>query len=133
MSQDYRFPYPNPDPYIPATLSELNDQIIVMIFEAPTFIDRTGAFPERNVDSEFHVLVEGFGRVRRKLGDERYAKLVDLAAQAKALCAADPEDTNGKTNEARDLLMEIQDVLSEVRRRRVKARQPDEEGEITGD
>lgn len=133
MSQDQRNPYYNPNPYIPASLSEINDQIIVMIVEAPAFIDRTGVFPERNIDSQFHVLVEGFGRVRRKLGDERYAKLVDLAARAKVLFAADQEDTNGRTDEGRALLMEIEDVLNELRRRRVKARQPDEDGEITGD
>lgn len=133
MSQEHRYPYPNPNPYIPASLSELNDQIIVMIVEAPTFDDWSGVFPERNIDSEFHVLVEGFGRVRRKLGDERYAKLVDLASRAKALFAADQEDANGKTEEGRTLLIEIEDVLNEVRRRRVKARQPDDEGEITGD
>jgi hypothetical protein len=104
-----------------------------MILGAPTFIDPLGDFPERNIDSEFHVLVEGFGLVRRKLGEERHAALIDLAERAKALFAADQDDTNGKTDQGRALLFEIEDLLGEVRRARVEARQPDDEGEVTGD
>lgn len=56
-------------------------------------------FPGSDIDSEFDTLVEGFGVVRNKLGEERYAALIDLAARAKALFAADQDDTNGKTDE----------------------------------
>lgn len=133
MNEARSNPYHNPNPYIPASLSEINDQLGSMILWAPTFIDRLGHFPDQNIDSEFHVLVEGFGRVRRKLGEERYAALIDLASRAKALFAADQDDTNGKTDEGRALLFEIEDVLSDVRRSRVKEKQLDDDGEITGD
>jgi hypothetical protein len=104
-----------------------------MILHAPTFFDRTLVFPERNIDSEFDTLVKGFDIVRKKLGEERYAALIGLAARAKALFAADQEDTNGKTDEGRALLFEIEDILRDARRSRVKAKLPDDEGEITGD
>jgi len=104
-----------------------------MVLDAPTFIDETGVFPDRNIDSEFLLLTKGFDHVRRKLGEERYAALVDLAARAKALFAADQESSNGKTREGRALLFEMEDVLSDVRHRRVKAKLKDEEGEINGD
>lgn len=133
MNEDQLNPYSNLSPYIPASLSEINDQIAGMIFEAPTFIDRLGDFPDQNIDSDFHVLGEGFGVVRRKLGEERYAALLDLAARAKALFAADQDDSNGKTDEGRALLFQIEDVLQEVRRGRVKAELADDDGEITGD
>jgi hypothetical protein len=126
-------PYFNPKPYIPASLSEINDQLGSMILHAPTFFDRTLVFPERNIDSEFDTLVKGFDIVRKKLGEERYAALIGLAARAKALFAADQEDTNGKTDEGRALLFEIEDILRDARRSRVKAKLPDDEGEITGD
>lgn len=126
-------PYFNPKPYIPASLSEINDQLGSMILFAPTFLDRTLVFPERNIDSEFDTLVKGFDIVRKKLGEERYAALIDLAARAKALFAADQEDTNGKTDEGRALLFEIEDILRDARRSRVKAKLPDDEGEVTGD
>lgn len=39
---------------------------------------------------------------------------MDLAARAKALFAADQDDTNGKTDEGRALLFEMEDVLRNV-------------------
>ena len=125
--------YFNPKPYIPSSLSEINDQLGSMILSAPTFIDRLGDFPQRNIDSEFTDLTKGFGLLRNKLGEERYVQLIDLAARAKALFAADQEDTNGKTDEGRALLFEIEDVLRDARRSRVKAKLPDDDGEISGD
>jgi len=125
-------PYFNPKPYIPASLSEIYDQLGSMILHAPTFIDKTLVFPDRNIDSEFGTLVAGFGVVRKKLGEGRYATLIDLAARASALFPADQDDTNGKTDEGRALLFEIEDLLRDARRSRVKAKLRDDEGEITG-
>ncbi|BCA59917.1 hypothetical protein [Sphingomonas sp. HMP6] len=125
--------YFNAKPYIPASLSEIYDTLGSMILGAPTFVDRWGDFPNRNIDSEFNKLTQGFALVRKKLGEERYAKLIDLAARAKALFAADQDDTNGKTDEGRALLFEIEDEIQAARRGRVKAKLPDEDGEITGD
>ena len=127
------YPLHNRNLYIPASLSEINDLLGSMILKAPTFIDRLGHFPSQNIESRFHQLIEGFGLVRNKLGEERYAALIDLAARAKALFAADPDDTNGKTDEGRALLFEIEDLLRNARRSRVKAKLPDDDGDITGD
>jgi hypothetical protein len=104
-----------------------------MMLWAPTFIDESGYFPNRNINSRFHQLTEGFGVVRKKLGEERYERLIDLAARTKALFADDPEDTNGKTDQGRALLYEMEDVLREVRSKRVAAKLKDDEGEVTGD
>lgn len=127
------YSYFNSKPYIPSTLSEIYDTLGSMILGAPTFIDRLGDFPNRNIDSEFNKLTQGFALVRKKLGEERYARLMDLAARAKALFAADQQDTNGKTDEGRALLFEIEDEIQAARRRRVNAKLPDDEGKITGD
>ncbi|WP_236694695.1 hypothetical protein [Sphingomonas sp. Leaf343] len=58
---------------------------------------------------------------------------MNLAVRAKALFAADQDDTNGKTDEGRALLFEMKDVLKDVRNRRVREELPDDEGEVTGD
>lgn len=126
-------PFFDPKPYIPASLSEINDLLGSMVLFAPTFVDPLGDFPMRNIDSEFLTLTEALGVVRKKLGEERYAALLRLAGRAKTLFAADPDDTNGKTDQGRALLFEMEDVLKDVRNRRVKADLPDDEGEITGD
>ena len=124
----------DPDPrrlYIPASLSELHDQLMTMIGAAPTFLD--AMFPYQTLDTEFHVLTEGFGVVRKKLGEERYAAAMDLAARAKALFADDQEETNGKTMQGIDLIYEMMEIVQSVRKRRVATKQVDEDGEITGD
>ncbi len=126
-------PYFNAKPYVPASISEINDQLGSMSLWAPTFRDKTLVFPDRNLESEFHELVEGLSLVCKKLGEQRYTRLIDLAARAKTLFAADQDDSNGKTDEGRELLCQMQDVLRDVRRRRVKARLPDDEGEVSGD
>jgi hypothetical protein len=125
--------YFNPKPYIPASLSEINDLLGSMVLDAPTFVDPLGDFPDRDIDNRFDQLSQGFGTVRKKLGEERYASLMDLAVRAKALFAADQGDTNGKTDEGRALLFEMEDVLKDIRNRRVQAKLPDDEGEISGD
>jgi hypothetical protein len=125
--------YFNRKPYIPVTLSELNDLLGSMILFAPTFVDPGGDFPEQNIDTRFHQLFEGAAVVRKKLGEERYASLIDLATRAKQLFADDQDDTNGKTDQGRALLFEIEDLLSDARRARVKARLADDDGEVSGD
>lgn len=133
MSDHFTSSYHNPDPYIPASLSEIYDLLGSMLLGAPTFVDESDWFPEQNVDTEFHALTEGFGKVRKKVGEEHYAQLMNLAAQAKALFAADPNDDNGKTDQGRALLYEIETLIQASRSRRVKAKWKDDEGEVSGD
>jgi hypothetical protein len=131
MSDPYVNPYRNPEPYIPASLSEIYDMLASLVGGAPTFVDYD--FPDRNIDTCFYQLTESFGRVRAKVGEERYAALMDLAARAKALFAADPADDNGKTGQGIALLYEIEAIIQAARARRVKAKLTDEDGEISGD
>jgi len=133
MSESSTYPYPNPNPYIPASLSEIYDMLGSMILWAPAFTDESGYFPDKNINTEFHALTEGFGKVRKKLGEERYAQLIALAAQAKALFADDPDDDNGKTDQGRALLFEIEELIQAARSRRVAAKLKDEDGDISGD
>lgn len=133
MNDDYDNWLPNPEPYIPESLSEIYDLLALMVLKAPTFVDKTGYFPEQDIHTVFIMLTGGIDKVRKKLGEERYAKLNDLAAQAKVLFADDPDDSNGKTDQGRDLLFEIEDLIQEVRSRRVAKKLKDDEGEVTGD
>ncbi len=126
-------PFFDPRPYVPGSLSEIHDLLGSMVLDAPTFVDPLDDFPKRNIHNIFHMLVEGLGVVRNKLGEQSYATLLDLAKRAKALFAADHDDTNGNTDLGRALLFEMEDVLRDVRNRRTKEKLPDEDGEITGD
>jgi hypothetical protein len=104
-----------------------------MILKAPNFVDTTGYFPDDNIDNSFYQLKTGLQNVQAKLGGERYQKAIELSARAKALFLADPDMTNGKTKEGIWLLDEISQLITDARRRRVKAKLRDDEGEVTGD
>lgn len=118
----------NPEAYVPASLGEIYDFIASLLGGAPTFVDDTGFYPDQNIDTEFTVLVAAFDKVRAKLGEDRYARLIELAAQAKKLFAADPNDENGKTDQGYKALLEIEDIIQDARKHRVKAKLKHDEG-----
>ncbi len=125
--------YNQPVLYVPQTLSEIHDYLAGTMGNAPSFVDRTGFMPEHNIDREFEGLLKGVELNRKKLGEERYTRLIDLAARMKAAFAADPEDKNGQANEGFRLLNQFEDEIQDARRRRSKAKLKDDEGEVTGD
>lgn len=133
MSEIFRSSYTNPDPYcyIPASLSEIYDMLASLAGGAPTFVHPM--FPERNIDNEFEILRRALDIVRGKLGDERHAAALELAARAKALFLDDPAEDNGKTSEGIKLIFEIEDIIQAARNRRTKAGIKDEEGRVSGD
>ena len=104
-------------PYIPQTIGELMDKLASMMLGAPTFKDRTGYFPGRNIDTQFFALNEGLLAVRKKLGEERYTKLRALSDKMRALFEADPEDKTGETQAGREIIHEMEDVLRNTPKR----------------
>jgi hypothetical protein len=108
-------------PYIAQTLGELRDLIASMILTAPTFIDRAGHFPHRNIHTEFEGLNGSLDHLRGKLGEERYAKMREMSGQMRALFEADPEIKTGETIRGCELLYEM-DVM--LRRKRAAPKKP---------
>ena len=120
-------------PYIPHSLGEIYDLLGSMILGAPTFHDTTGIFPEQDIESEFLALIGGFGATSSKIGEETLAELLNLADRAKNLFSDDPTDSNGKTDQGRALLFEIEGIIQGIRRKRAEARSTDSDEEITDD
>lgn len=112
------------EPYIPQTPGEVWDLLGAMVLDAPRFVDTSGYFPGRNIDTTFHALTEGFGVIRKMLGEERYAKLMALAQQAKALFIDTAEDELDKIRAGCQLLFEMEGVLNEIRRAKPEASTP---------
>jgi hypothetical protein len=125
--------YHNPEPYVPESLSELNDYVFPMIGNAPLFKDESGYLPDRSIETEFYGLVEGFGKVRDKLGEQQYAAAIDIAARMKALFLEAADEDDPRTMEGIVLIHELMDIIDAARARRVKAKLTDEEGRVTGD
>lgn len=103
--------YQNPNPYIPKTRFEIQDFLGRMMLGAPTFVDKTGYFESRNIDTEFFALNEGLNAVRKQLGEEAYQQLAELSAQMRALFEADPENKTGETKRGRQCIREMEDIL----------------------
>jgi hypothetical protein len=89
-------------PHIPESLGELLDNLASMLLSSPTFIDRTGYFPEKNLETSFYALNEGLGRLRAELGEELYRKLTEMSGQMRAWFEADPADITGETRRQRN-------------------------------
>lgn len=103
------------EPYIPQTIGELIDKLGGMMLSSPTFIDKTGYFPEKNIETAFYALNEGLKAVRKKIGEERYATLVALSDRMRAHFEADPEDKTDDALAGRDLIYEMMDILQNKR------------------
>jgi hypothetical protein len=107
-----RTPYKS---HVCQTLGELNEFLGWMMINAPAFTDRTGYFAEQNIDTEFQALNESFDVLRSKLGEERYAKMVGMAARMRALFEADPETKTGQTIAGCGIIHEMELMLGRKR------------------
>jgi len=104
-------------PYVPKNVSELLDQLAYMMLASPTFKDKTGYFPHRNVDTAFFALNEGLLTVRKNLGEKRFKELKAMSDKIRALFEADPEDKTGDTRDGHMLIHEMEHILTDVAKR----------------
>src|ERR1700679_2217860 len=101
----------NLQPYIPQTIGSVMDKLGFIMLSSPTFADKTGHFPEQNVETTFYALNEGLKRLRSKLGEEVYQRIMEMSDQMRAYFEADPEDKTGETTKGRKLILEMEDLL----------------------
>jgi hypothetical protein len=111
MAAGMSTPYPY-RPYIPQNVSEIMDLLGSIMLSPPTMRDEL--FPERNVDTQFFALNKGLQQIRAKLGEERYAKAIELSNRMRAHFEADPHDTNGKAHIGYLLIHELEALLNNV-------------------
>jgi len=69
----------------------------MMMLKSPTFVDETGYFLGRNLETTFCEPNESLRLIRGKFGDERYSNLVALSDRMRAHFAADPENQTNDT------------------------------------
>lgn len=98
-------------PCIPRDLNEVRDHVGAMMLGSPTFVDRTGYFPGKNLQTTFYELNEGLRLFRGQLGEELYLKLVEMSDQMRAHFEADPENKTDDTLKGRDIIVEMLDLL----------------------
>ena len=98
-------------PYIPQSLGDLLDLLSSRLLSAPTFVDKTGYFPERNLETTFSKLNEGLLVLRVRLGEDRYGKLMEMASRARAYFEADPEKKTGDAVKGQELILDMEDLI----------------------
>ena len=109
--------FPPYKPYTPKGVSEIIDYLGMMMLSSPTFVDRTGYLPGRNIENTFSELNEGLRLIRGKLGDERYLKLVEMSDRMRAHFEADPEDKTDDSLKGRELIEEMETLLKQSARK----------------
>jgi len=107
----------NLQPYIPKGIGGVMDTLASVMLGSPTFKDKTGHFPEQNVETTFYSLNEGLKLLRPKLGDELYQRVMEMSHQMRAYFEADPEDKTGEANKGRKLILEMEDLLKATSRK----------------
>ncbi|BAK66255.1 hypothetical protein SLG_15800 [Sphingobium sp. SYK-6] len=112
--------YRSDKPYIPQGVSEIWDFLGAMMLSAPTFKDKTGYFPDRNIETEFFALNEGLKSIRKKVGEENYQALVALSDKMRAHFEADPEGKTGDGIRGRDCITEMEEILKASARRKAR-------------
>jgi hypothetical protein len=100
-------------PHIPKDVGEIMDQLGFMMLKSPKFIDRTGYFPQQNIDTVFLQLNEGLQLIRGKLGENLYLKLMDMSDRMRAHFEADPEGKTDDTRKGCALIREMEELLKE--------------------
>ena len=104
-------------PHIPKDVGEIMDQLGFMTLKSPKFIDRTGYFPQQNIDTVFFQLNEGLRLIRGKLGEDLHLKLTDMSDRMRAHFEADPEGKTDDTRKGCAIIREMEDLLRQKRRK----------------
>jgi hypothetical protein len=105
-------------PYICQTISELWDKLGSMMLNSPTFIDETGFYPDKGIDTEFYALNESLKLLRPQFGEEKYAQMIALSDKMRAHFEADPEDKTDESLMGRDCLLAMEDIIKTLRGKR---------------
>lgn len=101
---------------VPKGIGEIMDRLGMMMLKSPTFVDKTGYFPGRNVETIFHSLNEGLRLIRSELGEARYLTLIDMSDRMRAHFEADPEDKTDDTLKGRAIIREMEVLLKQKAR-----------------
>lgn len=105
--------------YIPEGIGDVIDKLGSMMLSAPEFESRLPWAFEEDIDTNFYQLNEGLKAVRQQIGDEAYARLVEMSDRMRVHFEADPEDKTEDGIKGRELIDEMTDILHASRRRKV--------------
>jgi hypothetical protein len=103
--------------HVPQTVGEILELLADMMLTSPDFRDRTGLLPGRGIDTVFAELEGGLQNVRKRIGEETHARLLDLSRRMRAHFEADPEDKTEDGIKGSRCIVEMEDILRKLGRR----------------
>jgi len=98
--------------YVPKEISELLDFLGMMLLSAPTFLDESGYFPRKNLDTVFVALHQGLSNVRAEINEDRFAQLTTLSQRMRTHFEADPNEVTGDTANGCAVIHQMEDILN---------------------
>lgn len=104
--------------YIPKTIGEISDHLSMMMISSPLFRDKTGYFPDLDLETVFVELEEGLRAIRAKIGEESYGQLSELSTRMRTHFEADPEDKTEDGIKGRECIVDMKDILRSAGRRK---------------
>jgi hypothetical protein len=117
MSRQYRI-------FVAECLSDLADQAVCLSIDAPTYSRVKHILPHATLDSQFFTFTEGLRRFRPQLGETLFRKLFEMCDEARACFEADPDRTTGETDRGKQLILDVEAMIEEVRIREWNAAHP---------
>jgi len=97
-------------PYIPQSAGETIELLGAMVLDAPTFEDDS-YFVGKNIDTTYFALDEGLKVIRSKLGEDRYARLVEMALLTKQKFLQASDEDAEEVLAGRNILIEMIGML----------------------
>jgi hypothetical protein len=110
--------------YIPKGPSEIIDYLAMMMLSSPTFIDRTGLFYDRNIETTFAGLNEGLRQIHHQLDEEMYLTLRKMSDSMRAYFEADLEGEAEDCRKGREIIVAMRELLKRISARRNKRSSP---------
>jgi hypothetical protein len=98
-------------PYVPKNANDIMDLLGVMVLKSPSFIDKTGHFPDDDIDVIFRQLNDGLLLIRGKLGEGLYVKLSEMSDGMRAHFEADRDTRTDETLKGRAIIRDMMDLL----------------------
>lgn len=101
-------------PYISQTVSELIDLLGMMMLRSPTFLDKTGYFPQRNICTVFSQLNRSLQVLSGILGEDHCRQLRGMSDRMRIYFDADQNERTENTMRGRELIDQMEEILMRV-------------------
>jgi hypothetical protein len=96
---------------VPEDVNDIIEFLGMMRLSAPTFIDKTGYFPEINISTVFVALNESLDLIKPEIGEKKVILLRQMSDRMRAHFEADSENKTDETAKGREIISKMRKIL----------------------